>query len=63
MSPVLKLDPAGRSAEKELEFELEYQRSLTTAQRFALMLERSRQIQETLLRHGHRRPFEITKRP
>ena len=61
MSPVLKLE--SDDEEKELEFELAYQRTLTTQQRFELMFRKSREIMETLLRHGYRKPFEIVKRP
>ena len=61
MSPVLKLD---RDDEvRELEFELAYQRSLTTEERFRMMFQKSREIAEMLIRHGHRKPFEIIKRP
>lgn len=61
--PVLKVEPNGASEEEELEFELEYLQSLTTAQRFEMMFRRSRQIAEELLRRGHRRPAQIVKRP
>jgi hypothetical protein len=60
MSPVLKLDSPDE--EKELEFELVYQRTLTSQQRFELMFRRSREMAEALLRHGYRKPFEIVKR-
>jgi hypothetical protein len=60
MSPVLKME--SDDEEKELEFELAYQRTLTTQQRFELMFRKSREIAEMLLRHGHRKPFEIVKR-
>lgn len=60
MSPVLKLDSPDE--EKELEFELAYQRTLTTQQRFELMFRKSREMAEALLRHGYRKPFEIVKR-
>ena len=60
MSPILKLD--ADDEEKELEFELAYQRTLTTQQRFDLMFRKSREIAEVLLRHGHRKPLEIVKR-
>jgi hypothetical protein len=59
---VLKLDPASSSEDEELEFELRYQRALTTAQRFEMMLSRSREITERLIRLGHRRPAEVVKR-
>lgn len=61
--PVLKVEPDGASEEEELEFELDYLQSLTTAQRFEMMFRRSRQIAEELLRRGHRRPAQIAKRP
>jgi hypothetical protein len=61
MSPVLKLDRDDE--EREFEFELAYQRSLTTEERFRMMFQKSREIAEMLIRHGHRKPFEIIKRP
>ncbi|MFH1230960.1 MAG: hypothetical protein V1709_05625 [Planctomycetota bacterium] len=48
--------------EKELEFELDYQLSLTTAQRFRMMIKRSREIAQMLISNGHIKPFEIIKR-
>ena len=63
MSQVLKVPPEAQSEEDELAFELAYQRSLSTAQRFEMMLARSRQIAEELIRRGHRKPVEIVKRP
>ena len=62
MPGVLKVPPEGDNEEAELAFELAYQRSLSTAQRFEMMLSRSRQIAEELIRRGHRRPTEIVKR-
>ena len=63
MCPVLKLDPDAPSEDREMEFELAYQRGLTTPERFEMMFRKSRQIMEELLRRGHRRPFEVVKRP
>jgi len=60
MSPILKTDTNNEDA--ELEFELAYQRTLTTQQRFELMFQKSREIAEVLLKHGYRKPVEITKR-
>lgn len=58
--PILKL---GKDDEpRQLEFELAYQRTLTTQQRFELMFRKSREIAEMLLRHGCRKPVEIVKR-
>lgn len=58
--PILKLDKDDEA--QQLEFELAYQRTLTTQQRFELMFRRSREIAEVLLRHGYRKPVEIVKR-
>ena len=49
--------------EREFAFELAYLRSLTTEERFELMFRRSREMAETLVRHGHREPVAIVKRP
>ncbi len=62
VADILRVAPAAATDEEELAFELDYQRGLTTAQRFELMLSRSRQIAEELIRRGHRRPVEISKR-
>ncbi len=59
---VLMIEENANSEELELEFELAYQRTLTTQQRFKLMFRKSREIAEVLLRHGHRKPVEIIKR-
>lgn len=58
--PILKLDKDDES--RQLEFELAYQRTLTTQQRFELMFRKSREIAEVSLRHGYREPVEIVKR-
>ncbi|MBM3135581.1 MAG: hypothetical protein FJZ89_09945 [Chloroflexi bacterium] len=60
MSPILKVDQDDE--DKELEFELAYQRTLTTQERFELMFRKSREIAEVLLRHGYRKPVEVIKR-
>jgi hypothetical protein len=60
-SKILKLE--GDDPDRELEFELAWLRSLTTQERFALMFRKSREIAEALIRHGHRKPVEIVKRP
>ena len=46
----------------ELDFELTYQLSLSTQDRFEAMFRRSREIAEMLLRNGHRKPIEIVRR-
>jgi len=61
VSPILKL--GGDDEERELAFELDYMLSLTTAQRFEMMIRQSDEIKRTLIRNGHRRPVEIVKRP
>jgi len=60
MSPILKTEK--HDEDEELEFELAYQRTLTTQERFELMFRKSREIAEMLLRHGYRKPVEIVKR-
>jgi len=59
---ILKIAEGEDSADRELEFELRYQRSLTTQQRFEMMFQRSQEMKERLLRHGHREPAEVVKR-
>lgn len=58
--PILKL-PAD-DLEKEQSFELKYQKTLTSQQRFKMMRERSREVLQRLINHGHRKSFEIIKR-
>ncbi len=57
ISMTLKCDT--NNEEKELDFELDYQLSLTTARRFEMMFARSREIMETLIRNERRKPFEV----
>ncbi|HPD15515.1 MAG TPA: hypothetical protein PLE19_11220 [Planctomycetota bacterium] len=60
MSPILKLnhdDP-----DKELAFELDFQLSLTTRQRFRRMIQRSDEVKRMLLRYGHQEPVETVRR-
>jgi len=45
-----------------LEFELKFQSTLTTAERFKMMFEMSDRIKETLIRNGHRNSVEIITR-
>lgn len=47
---------------QELAFELAYQKTLTSQQRFQMMRERSLEILQRLINNGHRKPFEIVKR-
>ncbi len=60
VSPILKLDHD--DPEREFEFELRYLMSLTTQQRFEMMIKRSNEAKEMLIRYGHRKPVEIVKR-
>jgi len=60
MSPILKTEKDDEDT--ELEFELDYQLSLTTKQRFRMMFQKSREERETLIRHGYRKSAEIVKR-
>jgi hypothetical protein len=62
MPPIIKLGQDEQDPDRELEFELDYQLTLTTAQRFEMMLRRSRQLAEELLKRGYRKPVEIIKR-
>jgi hypothetical protein len=57
---ILKL--AADDPERELQFELAYLRSLTTQERFDLMFRKSRELAESLARHGHRKPAAVLKR-
>lgn len=57
---VLKLKKP--DSKKELQFELDFQLSLTTKQRFEMMLRQSNIIKEILIRNGYRKPFEVIKR-
>ena len=60
MSPLLKLDR--HNEKKELLFELKYLMSLTTRQRFEMMLKKSKEVKELLAKSGHRKSFEVIKR-
>mgnify|MGYP001591763480 FL=1 len=60
MSPVLKLRE--HDEKKEILFELKYQLSLTTRQRFEMMTKKSKEIKDLLEKSGHRKPSEIIKR-
>ncbi len=57
---VLKL--IRQNGKEEREFELKFLRSLTVAQRFEMMFEMSDIVKRMLIKHGHRKPFEIIKR-
>ena len=53
----------GKEEEKgELEFELNYLTSLSLQDRFALMLNKSRELKTNLEKNGHRTALAIIKR-
>lgn len=58
----LKLDPLGSDEERELDFELRFLKSLTVAQRFELMLQKSREMADLLRSRGHGIAASIAKR-
>lgn len=60
MVPILKCEKDDEK--RELEFEIDYQLSLTTEQRFKMMFKRSEEIAKMLIQNGHREPFKIIKR-
>ncbi len=60
---LLKLSESEQDEDRETEFELAFLRSLTVAERFELMLSRSRQMAESLRAHGHGEASSILKRP
>jgi hypothetical protein len=47
---------------REIEFELEFQRTLTLQERISMLEERRRFIQQQMSKYGNRRSFEIIKR-
>jgi hypothetical protein len=57
---VLKLNKHDEN--KEIEFELDYLRSLTTRQRFEMMFEKSRQMAALLRKNGRRKTPKVIKR-
>ena len=57
---VLKLKETNKR--QEIEFELDYLTSLTTRQRYQMMLRRSREMALLLKRNGHRRSAQVVKR-
>lgn len=60
MPPILKCDIDDE--EKELEFEIDYQLSLSVEERFKMMFQRSQEIARMMIENGHREPFKIIKR-
>ncbi len=58
--PILKLNKANPN--KEIEFELNYLKSLTTKQRFQMMFKKTEEIRDLLKNHGYRKTSQIIKR-
>lgn len=60
MNSILKLD---RHNEKlEITFELKFQMSLTTRQRFEMMFKKTEEMKKLLKKSGYRKASEIIKR-
>lgn len=57
---ILKLDH--HDEEREIEFELNYLRTLTIRQRFQAMFKKSQEIRRLLKDRGYRKTTEIIKR-
>jgi len=60
MSPILKCKTDDE--DRELDFEIDYQLSLTVEERFKMMFQRSQEIARMLIENGYRKPFKIVKR-
>ena len=58
--PVLKLKKS--NPKKEIDFEIKYQKSLTIAERFSMMLKKTKEIRSLLPNHGYRKTAQIIKR-
>ena len=48
---------------KELQFELDFQSTLTLQERFNIMFQMSNIVKRMLIQNGHRKPVEIAQRP
>jgi len=60
MSPILKLK--NHNEGKELIFELKYQMSLTTRQRFEMMFKRTEELIKLMGKSGSRKTVQVIKR-
>ncbi len=60
MSPILKLKR--HDEKKEIQFELRYLLSLSTKERFNMMINKSREVRKLLGENGYRRTTQIIKR-
>ena len=61
MANILKLKR--HNTKKEIEFELKFLKSLSIKKRFEMMHKKTQEIINLLEKSGHKRPFEIIKRP
>lgn len=62
VKPMAILKTRTHNERAEIEFELDYLASLTTQQRFDMMLQKSREMASLRKRQGSRRTTQITKR-
>ena len=60
MSSILKLDR--HNEKEEITFELKFQMSLTTHQRFEMMFKKTEEMKKLLEKSGYRKAFKIIKR-
>lgn len=60
MSPVLRLSE--HDEKKELLFELKYQLSLSTRQRFEMMFKRTEELRKLVGKGGSRKTIQVIKR-
>lgn len=60
MKSILKLDR--HNEKEEIIFELKFQMSLTTHQRFEMMFKKTEEMKKLLEKSGYRKAFEIIKR-
>ena len=58
--PILKLSKSNPN--KEIEFEINYLKSLTIKQRFQMMFKKTEEIRSLLKNHGNRKTTQVIKR-
>jgi len=58
--PILKLKKSNQS--REIEFELNYLKTLSTKQRFQMMFKKTEEIRNLLKDHGYRKTSQVIKR-
>lgn len=59
---MLKLDKKRKNEDKEIEFELDHLKSLSTKERFQMMFGKTQEMLQLLNRHGYRKNTQIIKR-